>query len=303
VARLLDFDVTARVQDGDADGALESCHALLNVGRSLGDEPFSISQLVRIAESFFATRAVMRTLARGEPSEEALAIMQGSLTDEFNEPILLHGLRGERAVFYELFSKLDRGELTLGQLAGGPWSPSVITHRGHLMYRYNQGICLNFMNRAIAIGKKPVHEQPPLWAQWRADTSPKTKSQIDKLSGMLAYLMIPAMDAFAHAQDRRRASLGACVVTIAAERYRRARGRWPESIESIEEALSITLPQDPCAPRPFHLKRTVDGLLVYSVGPDGLDDGGNLTIPKSFDAKNYDIGFRLWDVPQRRRLP
>ncbi len=39
-ARLMAADAAIRAHDGDADGALESCRAILCVGRSIGDEPF-----------------------------------------------------------------------------------------------------------------------------------------------------------------------------------------------------------------------------------------------------------------------
>src|SRR5262249_20563595 len=42
---LLQYDAMLRSQDGDADGALESCRAIFNTGRSIGDELFAISQL------------------------------------------------------------------------------------------------------------------------------------------------------------------------------------------------------------------------------------------------------------------
>ena len=47
--RLLATDAALRVHDGDIDGALESCRATLGVARSIGDEPFLISHLVRFA--------------------------------------------------------------------------------------------------------------------------------------------------------------------------------------------------------------------------------------------------------------
>jgi hypothetical protein len=45
-----------------------------------------------------------------------------------------------------------------------------------------------------------------------------------------------------------------------------------------------------------------DGVVVYSVGPDGRDDGGR------FDRANperagTDLGVGLWDVKDRRRPP
>ena len=49
VTKLLQADAAIRAHDGDLDGALDSCRAMLNSGRSIGDEPFIISQLVRVA--------------------------------------------------------------------------------------------------------------------------------------------------------------------------------------------------------------------------------------------------------------
>ncbi|MHC5542371.1 hypothetical protein ACYOEI_29465 [Singulisphaera rosea] len=96
--------------------------------------------------------------------------------------------------------------------------------------------------------------------------------------------------------------MGISVVMLAAECYRLAQGRWPESIPQIEEALSVKLPLDPFIPAPFRLKRTDDGLIIYSVGPDLRDNGGNLNNHKP-NLLDIDFGYRLWDVDHRRRLP
>ena len=64
-------DAAIRAHDSDADGALESCRAVFCVGRSIGDEPFLISQLVRVAIGGVALNSIRRALAQGEPSEQA----------------------------------------------------------------------------------------------------------------------------------------------------------------------------------------------------------------------------------------
>ena len=46
-ARLMEVDAALRAHDGDLDGALDSCRAAFANGRSIGDEPFLISFLVR----------------------------------------------------------------------------------------------------------------------------------------------------------------------------------------------------------------------------------------------------------------
>jgi len=59
------------------------------------------------------------------------------------------------------------------------------------------------------------------------------------------------------------------------------------------------VPDDPFVDGPLRLRRLDDGLVVYSVGPDGIDNGGN--IGTSGRTRGTDLGFRLWDVKQRRQ--
>jgi hypothetical protein len=99
---------------------------------------------------------------------------------------------------------------------------------------------------------------------------------------------------FAYDEARARCALAA----VAAERHRLARGDWPASL-----AVLGPLPDDPFTGQPLLLKRLADGLVVYSVGFDGADDGGAL-VTYDFDPTlrpGTDIGFRLWDVPQRNK--
>ena len=56
VARLLYVDAIVRAHEGDADGAIESCIAQINAGRSIGDEPTLASQLIRTSIVHLATR-------------------------------------------------------------------------------------------------------------------------------------------------------------------------------------------------------------------------------------------------------
>ncbi len=43
-------------------------------------------------------------------------------------------------------------------------------------------------------------------------------------------------------------------------------------------------------------------MIFYSIGPDGVDDGGTLDPKKNF-GPGTDIGIRLWDVSKRRQPP
>ena len=44
-----------------------------------------------------------------------------------------------------------------------------------------------------------------------------------------------------------------------------------------------------------------NGLIIYAVGSDLADNGGNLD--RNAIKPGTDVGFRLWDVPARRQPP
>jgi hypothetical protein len=86
------------------------------------------------------------------------------------------------------------------------------------------------------------------------------------------------------------------------ERYRLANGRWPEALEQLLPQFLPELPVDPYDRKPLRFKRLDDGVLIYSLGPDGKDDGGKIDRQK-YTFPGSDMGFRLWNSARRRQLP
>lgn len=301
VARLLQLDVMLRAQEGDIDGALDSCRALMNVGRSIGNEPTTISQLVRMAIEGVSLTAVQRTLAQGQASDAALAKVQDLLADESAQPLLLTAIRGDRAGFDGLLRNLASGEVSLGEL-GGPAEPGRTDPiKGVLFasawFRYNRGLTLEFMNRAVEIAKRPTYEQPGLWECWGEQVK-TPKEYVGMTSGALAYLLLPALDAVHVSYLRSRAQLNGAWLMIALERYRLAHGRWPDPLS----ADAIHPPADPWTGAPMRFTRIDGGWAVYSVGPDRTDNGGKFH-PTGQVGPGTDVGYRLYDIDRRRRPP
>ncbi|MCH7813001.1 MAG: hypothetical protein IID40_03170 [Planctomycetes bacterium] len=98
---------------------------------------------------------------------------------------------------------------------------------------------------------------------------------------------------------KRLALLDCAHTAVAVERYRLRHDRWPDSLSALVPEFLEQAPIDPFDEQPLRYTRTPDGVTVYSIGPDGVDDGGNVTQ----DPKNRrilpDVGFRLID-PDRR---
>ena len=81
---------------------------------------------------------------------------------------------------------------------------------------------------------------------------------------------------------------------LAVERYRLATGQLPEDLSELVPSHLEEIPLDPFDGRPLRYKKRDGGYVVYSVGPDGTDDGGTERQPKRQGWKEdlpYDITF------------
>jgi hypothetical protein len=308
VARLLMIDAATRAHNGDPDGALDSARAILGAARSIGDEPFLISALVRIAIGSVGLRSARRALAQTVPSEPALERIQQALTDELAHNILVIPIRGERAAHNELLRRMEEGELPISALSGDVNSDRLVPFPANspfvrLWFDYQIAVLLEWMNDAVDIAKSPTADQPSRWQAWEANLVGVTRSRFGVYTSMLPLLLAPGLSASGTAYCSYQSELGATLVLIAAERHRRKTGQWPSSIEDIERTILPVAPIDPYSGRPLRMAHRDGQLFVYSIGPNGKDEHGE------FDPKQWpkggpdDVGARAWDVNLRSHPP
>jgi hypothetical protein len=107
----------------------------------------------------------------------------------------------------------------------------------------------------------------------------------------------------ARADQRCLAFQRCALAAVAAERHRRERGAWPESLEALVKTGHLKeVPADPYDGKALRWCRLKDGAVIYSVGPDGVDNGGTLN-RQDITAPDIDFGVRLWDPAARRQPP
>ena len=56
---------------------------------------------------------------------------------------------------------------------------------------------------------------------------------------------------------------------------------------------------DPFDGNPVRYRRLTDGVVIYSIGQDGKDDGGQVSHTPAV-PRPQEMGYRLWDVAKRR---
>lgn len=71
-------------------------------------------------------------------------------------------------------------------------------------------------------------------------------------------------------------------IACALERYRLARGEYPEKLDALTPQFIANIPHDIIGGQPLHYRRTADGkFLLYSVGWNEKDDGGQPGLTKN----------------------
>lgn len=292
VARLLQYDGALAGLAGDADGSIESAHAALNVGRSVGEHPSLMAQLTRGACAKLAANAAQDSLGWGEPAR-GLAELQAAFVQEADAPRMLHALLGERSWLSDRFTRFDSGELTAAELSDRPLgtkSAAIVGfYRGISQGEHAEN--LRVLNEAIAAARLPFDQQAaayaairPVTGDWRFSGYPVAGRS--------------AVERYAHDDLRIRVDLLAASAGIACERFRRANGRWPASLGEIPKDILPAVPTDPFDAQSLRVVPQPDGVAV--VVADHPPPGSSPRPPANRTAfRLYNPAHRGPDAPPR----
>jgi hypothetical protein len=302
--RVLWREAMVHAHEGDIAAAVRDCHGVLVLARTLGDEPFWVSQYVRRLNRDRAVQLLERALAHGEAPAADLAALQAALAEEGQFDVLPPALRLTRAQIHETFAAVEQGQMTLNSPlgmsnasletvmkeydAGGMFAPSLASR-----LRADHAAFLRLANQLLDITHRAPSEQAPAIHGLEADLKAAPFMTRTTVGGMIQRF---------HEERSAQARLWSAVAALAVERYRLARGRWPESLADVVPEFLAAVPADPYDGQPLRYRRRADGVVVYCVGPDGTSDGSK-PADASPPAPGTDLGFRLWDVPHRRQPP
>ena len=104
----------------------------------------------------------------------------------------------------------------------------------------------------------------------------ETLSHRDPVGRILAGFILPEFG-MAHLQhEKKHVSLRAAALALAANRFHAAHGRWPAELGELVPDFIAALPDDPFGRGPLLYRADGGGgWIIYSVGPNGVDDGGD----------------------------
>ena len=88
------------------------------------------------------------------------------------------------------------------------------------------------------------------------------------------------------------------ITAIALKRFHLKHGTWPQTLNELAPEFISSVPIDPFDGKPLKYRPNPDGTFtLYSVGEDGIDDGGNPNSTSAFYWQSHDARDWVWPQP------
>jgi hypothetical protein len=128
------------------------------------------------------------------------------------------------------------------------------------------------------------------------------KAQNAPTYAVLSRMLVPSVARAVDMTLSTEAMLRLTRIALAAERYRLDHGRFPAQLTELAPRYLEELPVDPFDLQPMRYKPTTEGMIVYSIWRDRIDNAGQ-SWPINKKSDNGDAIFRLFSPEHRRKPP
>ena len=258
-------------QNGQTDELFESMQTLIDLPNCLAAQPQLIDHLVMIAIEAMTAESLEDSLNMTRFSDEQLATLQQQYRDMHQQDTMTPGWITERA---GLIESLDMPPFKLleGYSYGG--SPSIIEKTVCLLYylsglkKHDSVMLLDFYQQQIDICQLPYHQQ---------------LAEIEKLEREIAsypwyhyglHLMTGSLSRINEITLRVKGALQTAETALAIERYRLKHDSLPDTLQALVPEFIETIYLDPFDGKPIRYVKYEDGYMLYTIGEDGIDNGG-----------------------------
>ena len=282
----------------------------LRVADSLNADPFLISYLVRAAAFQIVVHSIWEGLAEHKWSDAQLKELQTLLARYDFIADMKSPFDSERAAGILTADLLAEGKFTLNLLTDdpNPTRGSAANAFGKIMPRgwydreklnylqlYNLQLDGAFDPRAKRVFPEKIAAGTNAVEQALAGRNPISTILIRHQ--LLAAIMLPALGNIPKKGAAAQVAADQALLATALERYRLAHGQYPESLDALVPDLISALPHDVIGGELYKYHHTADSFLLYSVGWNTTDDGGQVGMKgHSIDLSQGDW---VWGIPPK----
>jgi hypothetical protein len=212
-----------------------------------------------MAIGYLARDGVCHLTPRVQFSDADLARFQADLRRPNYESSLRRALAGERVMRKDAFGFSNEIRPALFSLTRG---------QDYALYS-------EIIGRLQDSLEHPWPQPLVQWQQVQAEMKARMgASGPSKMQYFASRGLLPLLRVNIEATARQTALNAAADAALAAERFRRRQGRPPETLEELVPQWLPSVPLDPYTGGVQRMLKTGDGIIIYSVGLDGVDNGG-----------------------------
>jgi hypothetical protein len=329
IARVLRADFDIARERGDAPRALSDLHAMTALSDHLREQPFLITELVAQAIDATAFESIKQSLVESPdlfPTGELIDLAHriGAAADPADR--LCEVVKSERLGFLDAMQRLytddGRGDGRL-TAAGMRMFAGMLQPLGVLGDEYEfspaplapvaAGTAISrreavaFYDRIMAdtvlMLRAPRWQRDPM-ASPDLKLVSRTEGLVNAVRYWPARMLVPALGHMARTADLQRATIDSTLIAIALELHRREHSAYPATLAELSPRLLPIVPLDLLDGKPLRYRLIAGRPVVYSVGPDLVDDDGrpmkldrrsiltSSTIPT--EASMGSAGYRQW---------
>jgi len=266
-------ELAAILHSADHEGKQAADDVLLTLAlaRSLKAEPAILSQLVRAAGVFYAVAALEQVLNCTDLPAESLSELLKAFQNMENYDA--RGVGFNRAMVGERV--INVASLPLTRLKGN-------------RLKQDQQYLEKTFNLALAARKEALP------ARLQVGDLIRQRTTEARNAGLLASaLLLTNLDVLVVREASCLANLRLAMTAVALEQFRAAHDhRYSADLSALTPVYLTATPQDPFDGQPLRYRKQGEGYLLYSIGPDLKDDGGERK-----KGKDGDIVFTIVTPP------
>ena len=292
-ARLLALDARVKAADHDLHGALDDCRALLSMTDHVASDPLLIAMLVSAAIQGISAQTLEAVLNSAPATAEDLAPIDVGDTLSYQQAFR-RTLRMEEAFGEATVYDVATGRFSLGNLEAfdgkayswtTPWFPPVY----RLFFLGEDLDSFRHIGATLQrLAMKPYYQAKPDWDGFEAKF-------VAQPVGLLTKKLAPAVAYCAEAAARADAQHDVLRLAVAVCRFQAHHHRFPSDPSELVPDCIAAVPRDPFDGKPLRMKETEGKLVVYSIGPDAIDNSG---APFDRQKKTGDIPFTVRGWPR-----
>lgn len=288
-AKALTMHGLAAAEAGQGGAAVGDVCALLLLAQCLEDDPSLIANLVSTTDRMMALDTLWQIFATPQGlagvGEQELGHLQSLLAQIHVDQGFLNAMRGELIVgaqMMDLLAASREGRSVLGAESLVPeafpyrfidWLPaSVFELNKASLAEAEFDFVMAPLKRGVDLRKDLVNAE-----SLTAALEPGGSRWID-LERAFARLVVPTVNLMVRKNAQMEVGLQQALLACALERYFLKHGGYPAELGALVPAFLPELPADSWAvgaKKPMGYRQTANGrYMIWSVGPDGRDDGG-----------------------------